>query len=258
MQDVVDKENTLLDYAHIAFQHRRKMFWTLCLCVAGSWLYGALEKPEYTAVAVIWLPSETTNSIEYSSSRAERQVVRTVYGYTVEGAKRSASLTDYWGDGSEEKAIKELQKRTRIFSGLQRSRISVAVTTQLPELSAAVANSYVALLFAHLLEKLEEELLWFERASYQSAAIRKYVSFIQQIELTQMKAQRLGAAAYAEFWHDFGGVYSIAVPPEAPDHQYQTTWRILFGLVLGVGLSVLLLFGVEFIRRIRTNKAVQE
>lgn len=246
--DQTGEDTEFLDYVLILFRYRWLIFWTVSLCTAGIVTYASVQEPEYQATATIYSKQRDHSISVLSGEVTRRNIVRKLYQYERDGETHVVDLTEILGTGSEQRAIQVLRGMVRILPSLeQQYGTSIIMTSTSPRLSEIVANAYVVQLLQNEYDNLKE------RRRRRHANPQKDLASIRQIDLLtnefeklEMKMDTVGVKAFQSFQIGNIEIRSLAVATNARVQRYGINVVVAAGLAIGVCVSVLLVFLIEY------------
>lgn len=234
--DRTAEDTEFFDYILILFRYRWLIFWTVGLCTAGILLYASQQEPEFQSVATIHTQYPGYSVSLLSGFSLRRNIVRKLHQYELNGETHIIDLTETLGAGSEYRAVLALKRMVHLQSD-QKHVISIVVTSLSPDLSAVVGNAFVVQLL-----QMEYDILKSRRK------IEKINVVTDEFERLQMKMDKVGAEVFQGFEIGNVQVLSLAVPGESRIGRYGMNVVLAAGLAIGVCLSVLLVFLIEYCR----------
>lgn len=232
--DRTGEDVEFLDYVLILFRYRWLIFWTVGLCTAGILLYASQQEPEFQSVATIYTQHPSYSISLLSGFPLRRNIVRKLHQYERNGETHVIDLTETLGDGSEYRAVLALQRMVHLQPD-QKHVVSIVVTSLSPRLSAVVGNAFVVQLL-----QMEYDILKSRRK------IGEINVVIDAFEKLQLKMDKMGAEVFQGFEIGNVRVLSLAVLGESPIGKYGMNVVLAAGLAIGVCLSVLLVFLIEY------------
>lgn len=232
--DRTAEDTEFLDYVLILFRYRWLIFWTVGLCTAGILLYASQQEPEFQSVATIHAQHTTSSVSLLSSFPLRRNIVRKLHQYELNGETHIIDLTETLGSGSEYRAVVALNKMVHLHAD-QKHIVSIVVTSPSPRLSVVVGNAVVVQLL-----QMEYDILKSRRK------IEKINGVTDEFEKLQMEMDKVGAEVFQGFEIGNVRVLSLAVPGESRIGRYGMNVVLAVGLAIGVCLSVLLVFLIEY------------
>ena len=246
--DQTEEDTEFFDYVLILFRYRWLIFWTVSLCTAGILLYVSVQEPEFESVATIYsqrLIQQQRFISVLSSEVARRDIVRKLYQYERGGETPIVDLTEILGAGSEQRAVQTLQGMVRFLESPNQQYVtSIVVTSRSPQLSAIVANAYVVQLLQEEYDNLKERRRLL--APNDLANIRKTDFVTNEFEKLEMEMDTVGVEVFQGFQIGNVEVRSLAVPTAVPFKKYGMNVVVAAGLAIGVCVSVLLVFLIEY------------
>ena len=243
--DQTGEDREFLDYVLILFRYRWLIFWTVSLCTAGIVTYASIQEPEFQATAAIHSKQRDHSIGVLSSEVTRRNVVRKLYQYERDGETHIVDLTEILGAGSEHRAVQVLQGMVRILPSLGQQYVtSIIMTSTSPRLSVIVANEYVMQLLQDEYDNLNERRSHLARKDL--ANIRKIDSVTDKFEKLQKNVDKVGVEVFKGFQIGNIEVRSLAVSAEYPVRRYGMNVVVAAGLAIGVCVSVLLVFLIEY------------
>ena len=178
----IEDEIELLDYIEVMVRRRWLIILGTVLCALASFWFTYSKPAMYRAEAMI-LPPEEQNYLNLSDQGRQtgrqssyvdilqgfsisRKVVQKVYPYELEGKEYNTNLLEYFGAQSVHQGVQALQGKAEFTSEKMGGGIKVVVGMRSPQLSAAVANEYIAQLISYNQEKrkklFDEQLIFIE------------------------------------------------------------------------------------------------
>ncbi len=187
----VEDEIDLFDYIEVIVRRRWLIFWGVVACTLASILYIAItpERKIYRAEATVlpeaqpnfsnlqagllgqqqslvldvsrlhrlnlWLAQTLANVLK--SYSLNRKVLQKVYQYTLEGEVCTTNLVEYFGVKTQRQAIDALLGAAEFNADAETGLLIIAIETRSSELSAAVANEYIAQLILYRQEKRQAQ-----------------------------------------------------------------------------------------------------
>ena len=248
--DQTGEDTEFLDYVLILFRYRWLIFWTVSLCTAGIVTYASVQEPEYQATATVYSEQQDRSISLLSGEVTRRNIVRKLYQYERDGETHVADLTEILGAGSEQRAIQVLQGMVRILPFPEQTYVtSITVTSRSPQLSAVVANAYVVQLLQEEYDNLKERRR--RLTPNDLAKIRKIDLVTNEFKKLQIRMDKVGVGAFQGFRIGPIEVHSLAVPPEVRIERYDVNVILAAGLAIGLGVSVLMVSLIEYVRHKR-------
>lgn len=248
--DQTGEDTEFLDYVLILFRYRWLIFWTVSLCTAGIVTYASVQEPEYQATATIYSQQQGRSVSVLSSEVTRRNIVRKLYQYERDGETHVVDLTEILGAGSEQRAVQVLQGMVRILPSPEQQYVtSITVTSLSPQLSAVVANEYVVQLLQEEYDNLKERRR--RLTPNDLAKIRKIDLVTNEFKKLQIRMDKVGVGAFQGFRIGPIEVHSLAVPPEVRIERYGVNVILAAGLAIGLGVSVLMVSLIEYVRHKR-------
>lgn len=246
--DRTAEDTEFLDYVLILFRYRWLIFWTVGLCTAGILLYASQQEPEFQAVATIYTKQLPRSISILSSEVTRRNVIRKLYQYDRDGETHVVDLTEILGAGSEQRAVQVLGGMVRFLPPPgQQYVMSIVVTSRSPQLSAVVANAYVVRLLQEEYDNLRERRRRLHTSPQKDlASIRQIDLLTNEFEKLEMKMDMVGVKVFQGFQIGNVEIRSLAVAPDARVQRYGMNVVVAAGLAIGVCVSILLVFLIEY------------
>lgn len=232
--DRTAEDTEFFDYILILFRYRWLIFWTVGLCTAGILLYASQQEPEFQSVATIYTQRPTYSVSLLSSFPLKRNIVRKLHQYELNGETHIIDLTETLGAGSEYRAVLALERMVHLQSD-QKHVVSIVVTSLSPRLSVVVGNAIVVQLLQREYDILKSR-----------SKIEKINVVTDEFEKLQMEMDKVGAGVFQGFEIGNVQVLSLAVLGESRIGRYGMNVLLAAGLAIGVCLSVLLVFLIEY------------